>query len=223
MGTWGVVKQAHDTMKQNRALLGRKRTARDLYREEIEKYPTTLKGATLEGVRERVEARIKRNRVHSIASKFSAVFFLGLLFLALAWMVMKIEAPKVAGKYAARANLFHSQVQFQSDHTAIMTEYFPGGPIAAKHTLLRGKRDGLSESYYETGELFRSALYSNDTILLEAYFYKSRDTISTFPIIRNLSVYTISVTDTPRKIKASFDFYDGKIIGGSYKEVAYPK
>src|SRR5689334_22881562 len=99
MGTWGVVKQAHDIMKQNRALLGKKKTARELYREEIQNHPTTMEGVTVEGLRERVRERIKRERKHAFASKLGALFFIALLVAALAWMAMMIfDPPKRAHK-----------------------------------------------------------------------------------------------------------------------------
>lgn len=225
MGTWLVVKQAHDIMKKNRALLGKKKTARELYREEIESRPTTLDGVTLESVRERVEERIRRNRVHVVATKLAATSFIVLLVMALVWMVMlffETLGPKEVRGRLVNEKLFFSQLRFESDATAVRTEFFPHGPMAARHHLVHGLKDGLSESYYETGELFRSALYRNDTVLIETYFFKSNDTIKSFPAIRDIQVYTIRLKDPIRKSEISFDFYDGKIIAGTYIE-APPK
>jgi antitoxin component YwqK of YwqJK toxin-antitoxin module len=101
----------------------------------------------------------------------------------------------------------------------LKVDYFPHGPKAAETILKNGLKHQHSESYYETGEQFRSSLYFYDTLVREFYFFKSGDTIKNFPDIRDNQVHHVSILNEGHTRKCEFYFYDGKMITGTYQEI----
>jgi hypothetical protein len=223
MATWGVVKQAHDTMKQNRAMLGKKKTARELYREEIENTHTTLENVNLHDLKERVAARIKRNQVHEFASRSAAVFFILLLVSGVAWIFISLNATSSTIKHIDRVGLFVTRYNSIRDNCMVKTEYYHRGPKAAESFYCNSVQHGESISFYENGAKFRVAQYDHGTLVSETYLYKEGDTIKSFPHIRDNDVHVITITDNARHRRLIMEFYDGKIIEDSYVEQGIAK
>jgi antitoxin component YwqK of YwqJK toxin-antitoxin module len=111
----------------------------------------------------------------------------------------------------------------QGDNTIHKIDYFPKGSKAAETFLKNGLKHQNSESYYQTGEQFRSALYYYDTLVTEVYFFKSGDTIKNFPMITDSEVHHIKAIDKSNSAEIQFDFYDGKIIHNTYQETKLDK
>ena len=121
-------------------------------------------------------------------------------------------------KYPPKSVLFKTVISENEGGEQLKVEYFAGGPKASETRLKNGLKHQNSESYYETGEQFRSALYFKDTLITETYFYKNGDTIKNFPVINKGEVMHVVIHAVPKSKKIEFDFYDGKIITGTYKE-----
>ena len=81
-----------------------------------------------------------------------------------------------------------------------------------------GMKHQNAESYYSTGEQFRSAAYFYDTLIVDYYFFKSGDTIKGFPKLFDGQVHRLFFKTPDNKSNISFDYWDGKIIPGSYQE-----
>ena len=73
-----------------------------------------------------------------------------------------------------------------------------------------------SESYYLSGEQFRSALYFNDSLIIEYYFYKNGDTIFDYPKVDPTKVYQISLKQLDKTIR--FKVLDFKVLRDTYME-----
>ena len=221
MATWGVVKQAFDAFKYNRDLLGKKKSARDLLREEIERRGTNLKKVGLADVKERVAENSKRQRAEEIRTKAKAIIFSALVLLGISWFVVSASSWSSAPRQVAPTDpsqLFTTHYDVLPDSSVMKTDHFPGSTKAARTILQKGLRQQRSVSYYESGERFRRALYNNDTLIVETYFFKSGDTIRGFPEIRDNAVHRLTMTDPTGTTMITFDFYDGKMIKDTYKE-----
>lgn len=216
---FGVLKQMNDTFKHNRNLLGKKKSAREIYKEEIKKRGTTADKQNLEFVRLRVAKALRRNRSQELLARLIAVLTLVALVPGIIWVFINIDftIPKKT-KYENKAALFSIIIYEHENGLKLKTDYYHGGPKASETFLKDGMRHQNSESYYESGEQFRSALYYYDTLVTDVYFYKSGDTIQNFPAKYDQEVYQITLHDKARGKKIQFDFYDGKIIQGTYME-----
>ncbi|MEL7002264.1 MAG: hypothetical protein AAFN93_05955 [Bacteroidota bacterium] len=98
-------------------------------------------------------------------------------------------------------------------------EYFPQGTKRSETKYKYGLKHQNSESYYESGEQFRSAAYFYDTLVVEVYFFKDGDTIKNFPKITDKAVHYLTFERKNPTRNVTFSFYDGKILPGSYCEV----
>ncbi len=216
---FGALKQMSDSFKYNRDLLGKKRSVRDIYKEEIKKRASTSDNQNLEFVRERVAKALRRDRTRELLAKVIASITLIALAAGIVWAVVSIDfTPSVKNKYEDKSALFNTIVYDHSEALKLKTDYFRSGPKAAETFLKNGMRHQNSESYYESGEQFRSALYYYDTLVTDVYFYKSGDTIKDFPALDDQEAHRVTLLDRTRGKRIEFDFYDGKIIGSTYKE-----
>jgi hypothetical protein len=214
---FGSLRQMADTLKYNRDLLGKKKSARDRYKEEIKK--STARGETvnLEEVRLRVEAHLKRGKVNQKVALISSTILITLLIGSVAWFLTSFEfTRKKEHIYKHKERFFHVSHSKLSDEFEIKEEFFPSGPKAAE-TIYKGRwKHHKSQSFYESGEPFRIATYFNDTLLTEVYFLKSGDTIRNMPVADTINIYHFEKIIENKQI--DFSLFDGKIIGGSYKE-----
>jgi len=216
---FGSLKQMSDTFKYNRDLLGKKKSVREIYKEEIKKRGTASNRENLEFVRLRVARALKRNRAKELFARIVAILILAVLVIGTILMFLGIDFTSVRkNRYDDKAALFKTIIYEHAKEVKLKTDYFPNGPKASETFIKDGLRHQNSESYYESGEQFRSALYYYDTLVTDFYFYKSGDTIKNFPARYDKEAHRITLLDKKRRKKIEFDFYDGKIIQGTYKE-----
>jgi hypothetical protein len=206
-------------MKYNRDLLGKKKSVREIYKDEIKQRGTTYDRQNLEFVRQRVAATLKRNRTHEIITRTTAILLIIVLVIGTIWALTTIDLKtKSKGKYEDKSALFNTTTYEQANGLTLKTDYFIHGTKAADTYFKKGLKHQNSESYYQSGEQFRSALYYYDSLVTDIYFYKSGDTIKNFPIITDTQVHHITLFNKEQTIKIEFDYYDGKLIKDTYKE-----
>jgi hypothetical protein len=215
MGGFGSLKQMIDTFKYNRDLLGKKKTARERQKEEIRIRSSTYENVNIDYLRARVSAKLKRNKTQEIISAFLAVSLLLIVVGGVVWIFVSVDSTT---KEEPSSPFFNTIDYRQSNGLVLRTDYYVGGPKAAETSMKDGLKHQNSESFYSTGEQFRSALYYYDTLVREFYFFKNGDTIKNFPLIPDNIVRHITLRDVKHEKKIEFDFIDGKIILGTYRE-----
>ena len=219
LGGFGSLKQMSDSFKYNRDLLGKKKTARERQVEEIRLKSSTYENANFDYVKARVSNKLKRNRTQEIVSATVSVMLIGCVVSGAVWIAFSAEEEPPSNKEEPRLEFFNTITYKQEgEGLYLRTDYYPKGPKAAETTMKNGMRHQNSESYYPSGEQFRSALYYYDTLVREFYFYKNGDTIKNFPVVADTIVARITLRVLKRHKKIEFDIIDGKIIAGTYKE-----
>lgn len=215
----GFLKQMNDTIKYNRDLLRKRKSVREVYKEEIRKQEIRIEKQALENVRERVTMALRRDRTNELFSKIVAGLLASAILFGLIWFARSYDFhPKKTVRIIDKTQLFKTVLYNQSNGLVLKTDYFIHGPKAAETHLKNGLRHQNTESYYESGEQFRSALYYYDTLINEVYFYKTGDTIANFPKIPHNHIYKLKLPVPSRNLEIEFDVYDGKILQGSYQE-----
>ncbi len=215
----GFLQQMAETLKYNRELLGKKKSAREVYKEEVKQRKLTYETYDLKEVRARVEERLKRNRLSEFVNRTAANLLLLAIGYGIYWAIQSSDYFEMKEKKTVDGSQFFSTVLYhQSSGIDLRVDFFRHGPKASETFIKNGLRHQNSESYYESGEQFRSALYYRDTLVTELYLFKSGDTIRNFPVLTDKLVHHITVKDSGRKATVEFDFYDGKIIPDTYKE-----
>ena len=221
---FGSLKGMMDTFRYNRSLLGKRKSARELYKEEIQKRNGNFENQNVEDVRRRVVERLKRNKVQEIFSRATAILILFFVVAGIILVVFKVEfTRKRKGKYEDKSVLFKTVIYRQGNRVDLKVDYFVHGPKAAETLLDNGLKDQNSESYYESGQKFRSALYDCDSLITDIYFFKTGDTIKTFSCIKDREVHRIVLPDKKRSKKIEFDFWEGKIVQETYIEIDLTK
>ena len=168
---FGSLKQMNDTIRANREMLGRKKSVRELYKEELNNIGSSEENQTLELVRHRVAERLKQNRKKLIRERFLSVAIVIFCVGVIAWVILLIDHWKLSPP-RERA-LFKTVFYPQSNGMTLKADYYLTGPKAAETYLKGGLRHQNSESYYESGEQFRSALYYHDTLVTHVFFHKT--------------------------------------------------
>jgi hypothetical protein len=209
----------NDTIKANRDLLGRKKTALERQKEEIRIRSSSYENVNIDYVKARVSEKLKRNRGEELLAAFGGIAIILCTIGGVVWIFLQggTSFDNNSGDESSSA-FFHTITYRQPDGTVLKTDYYVGGPKAAETLVKDGKRHQNSESYYPSGEQFRSALYYYDTLVREVYFYKNGDTIKNFPSIADTLHSHITLRNTKFGKKIEFDFIDGKIVGGTYRE-----
>ena len=194
--------------------------ARKLYKEEALNRFSDHSHDNPEELKRRVRKRLERESfVNRILRIFVIAFGVFILFAGILLVRKLVTFNRHTVKYPPKSVFFKTVISENESGEQVKVEYFAGGPKAAESRLKNGLKHQNSESFYETGEQFRSALYFKDTLITEIYFYKNGDTIKNFPLINNKGVVMHVVIPAVRKSKKiEFDFYDGKIITGTYTE-----
>lgn len=217
---FGALKGMIDTFQYNRGILGKKKTLKEKHKDEIKNRLVKHQGASLEEVKLRVAHHLKRNTTYELLSRVAAGFFILVAVGFVVWLLLTVDFTwKEKGKYADKDHLYETIIykRYQDDMD-LRTYYFQGGPKAGTAFYIGELKHQNSESFYESGEQFRSALYYYDTLITEVYFHKNGDTIKNFSPARDGNVRHITVSHQSLKKRIEFDYYDGKIIGGTYQE-----
>ena len=193
--------------------------ARKLYKEEALNRFSNHSHDNPEEVSRRVRKRLERNAFKDWLLRICIIIFSIFLLSAGILLIRKLVSFNLhTDKYPLKSAIFKTVIYENGNGDQLKVDYFTDGPKAAETRLKNGLKHQNSESFYETGEQFRSALYYKDTLITEIYFYKNGDTIKNFPIINRDAVMHVVIPAVPKSKKIEFDFYDGKIITGTYKE-----
>lgn len=192
---------------------------KQLYQQEYKKNGLEYKYTSCDNAtRLRIRLKIKRQNLKALYLQIFAFTLLTLSLGFMAWHFITFKA--VASEVATIDNptYFKTVIHQLDNEKELKVEYFKFGPKSAETHLKNGLRHQNSESYYESGEQFRSAAYFYDTLIVEVYFYKNGDTIQNFPKITDNNVHHLKLQLPNQEEIAEFDFYDGKILTGSYVE-----
>ncbi len=217
----GFLKQMADTLKYNRDLLGKRKSVREVYKEEVKSRSSTYQNVDIHALKARVAHRLKRNRFYEFINRTLANLLIITFFYGIYWLItskdllVMRERKEIHGSSYFKTTIYH-----QPNGIDLRVDYYPRGPKASETFIKDGLRHNNSESYYQTGEQFRSALYYRDTLITELYLFKSGDTIKNFPQIVDDKIYHINLIHNRMKKRVRFDFYGGKILPDTYKE--YP-
>ena len=147
---FGSLKQMSDSFRYNRDLLGKRKSAREMYKAEIKKRGTTEEAQNLEFVRERVAHALRRNRSLELLARIAAALIFFCILAGVIWAAVNIDftLPKKK-KYADKSDLFNTIIYDQSGDLKLRTDYFHSGPKASETYLKDGFKHQNSESYYE--------------------------------------------------------------------------
>ncbi len=215
---FGALKQMNDTLKQNREMLGKKKSLREIYKEEVKNRISTHENIDLKALRLRIADRQRRNLVKEAIVKGLVVAVVMGLIVGSVWIFRTVDFSVEASPPITKKDLFSSVITVLPDSLVHKVDFYPKGPKAAEGYLYKGLKHQNYESYYSSGEQFRSALYYYDTLVVDYYFYKWGDTIRSFPKILDNEIHHITLTIPEKSKIIEFDFYDSKIILGTYTE-----
>lgn len=216
---FGSLKQMNDTLRANRAALKRTKSVREVYKQEIRKISASIEHQDIEHVRARVVARVKRNRVREILERTAAAIFALLLIALIAWIVTVNFFNDPFNRKQNTKALFKTIVYDMGNGITLQTDYYRFGPKAAETYFTKNLKHLSSESFYPSGEPFRSALYYYDTLVKEVFLYRTGDTIKNFPIVDPKSIVQITLADSTSNTRIEFLMYDHKILNNSYQEL----
>ncbi len=222
----GFLRQMNETLKYNRDLLGRKKTSKEKYAEDVKDRKVVYTDETRKYVHERLNLSIiriyKQHQYYKIFNWILGFAFFVLLIMFLFPFIQNSVKPKnikPSNEVSTRPNYVTSLTQLTPE-TTLRTEYFEHGLWAQETILVRGYKHNESTSYYESGEIFRKATYYHDTLLTESYYFKSGELIYNFPKLRENKVFNIKLLDSNRQKFITFNFYNNKLVPETYNE--YP-
>lgn len=223
MGGGGFLHQMTKTLEQNKKLRSRNSVFGNDYNRRYERESSTsdpleskpVDQQVLDGIRK----KLKRQRRGFIMKRLSLFVVLSAVIGSAVFWTMTTSMEN----YPRRVYMKKKADSFvimgvDENGLDVRIEYFPYGSKRAETKYKNGKRHQQSESYYETGEQFRAAAYFHDDLVTEVYFYKSGDTISSFPTITDLRIHHIKLENPDQSRLIEFDVTDGKIVPDSYQE-----
>ncbi|MBX2965806.1 MAG: hypothetical protein KF845_06650 [Cyclobacteriaceae bacterium] len=193
---------------------------REAYRDEVKKQASRYENVDIDALKERVRKKIQRNVVQERITRVISLTFLTAIVLTGVWAIVSFDfTVKNESPFANKEALFITKI-YPHDQPGykLKVDYYHHGAKAAETMTKDGLNHQTSESYYSTGEQFRSALYYYDTLIREVYFYKDGDTIKNFPVTDYQKVYQVKLQRPDKKTTIEFYFYDGKIIQYTYHE-----
>ncbi|TRX47149.1 hypothetical protein FNH22_30485 [Fulvivirga sp. M361] len=191
-----------------------------LYQQELKKQKDnpTYKEAD-PAVLSEIRAHLIKRQKRSYAKQISALVLLTIVIGSGTYFLFNYMSTPLSGNpISIQEKYFHTVIHKVNDNQETRVEYFRKGPKSRETRYKNGMRHQNSESYYETGEQFRSATYLRDTLINEVYFYKNGDTIIHFPGIEDYRIHHLRIIGPQKKDSIEFDFYDGKILTGTYRE-----
>ena len=225
----GFLDQMRKTIQQNRNLL--KRTTffnqRD-YRIYDKPLAQKEKGAVIEPTAvdeetlRQIRIKLKKQRR---SKRIKAFFIFGFATSLIGFILFKIlNGPRKDNRFvheeSPKTNKHFKAVNRPIGKGRILRiEYFNFGPKSAETKYKNGMKHQQSTSFYPTGEVFRAAAYFYDTLITEVYYYKNGDTIKNFPGHMSQTIQHITLVPND-SLRLNFDFYDGKIMTGTYIETA---
>jgi len=203
----------NDSIKYNRDLRGKRKSLKEIYEQEIK---NTSGEYNHEDVKERVTRHLARQRKFSIISRITAISLMAIIGLGVYFTVQAFKKAPEKQK-SSTPSYFKTVFYDMPNNEQLKVDYYKYGPKAAETRYKNGLKHQNSESYYSTGEQFRSALYFKGSLIIDLYLFKDGDTIKNFPNVSFHEVHHIELTKQD-STEISFDFLDGKIIYGTYHE-----
>jgi len=207
----GFLKHMTDSIKYNRDLIKNRKSLNDIYRQEAKKGSGHI---NQKDVKERVALYLKRRRKVTLISKVSSLLLLSAVIIGIYVSISNFKSSEDKESLKRRP-YFNAVIYNKPANEQVKIDYYWYGPKAAETRLKNGLKHQNSESYYSSGEQFRSALYYKDSLIVDLYFFKSGDTIKNFPNVSSSEVQHIELKRSDSS-KVSFDYFDGKVIYGSY-------
>ncbi len=179
-GAFGSLQAMINTLKNNRAILKRKRgydTLKENLGQSKVKRVYRYKSASKEDLLE-INQRMKLRNERVFIKQIALIALLGLLFSALMFYVIftPTEQASTLGKSLIK-DYYSVQIKPLGNNMQLKVEYFDMGSIAATTKIKNGYKHQQSESWYPNGKQFRSAVYWYDTLINEVYFAPTGDTI----------------------------------------------
>ncbi|MEM1406428.1 MAG: hypothetical protein AAGG59_06615 [Bacteroidota bacterium] len=222
MGGGGFLYEMNKAIERNKAMLKKKPLS-----EKLEPYRLksglgkdwTYKKANkslLKNIRKQVAADRKRRLFKSILAFTIIATSFGLGSWAFFDHKISTEEPKP--KLPEHTRLFTTKIHQIKNGVELKVDHLKSGPKSAETKYKDGKKHQNSESYYSSGEQFRSATYFYDTLVVDYHFFKNGDTIRNFPRITDNKVHHLAFRTEDNSTTISFDYWDGKIIPGTYQE-----
>ena len=211
---FGFIKDGENRIKQNRNLLGRDRSLKKIY--------TGSKKLLLKVDKEDVNARVEHYRKRQSYTikydKMKTVLLSSIITGLIIAIIISDSDDSVAKTTTSNQNYFKT-IYYNTDNAQeqLRIDYYRQGRRASETRYKDGLKHQNSESYYPSGEQFRSALYDKDTLIIDLYFYKSGDTIRNFPKLKSLNKAK-HIELTKDSLRVSFDYFEGKVLPNSYKE-----
>ncbi|UII32098.1 hypothetical protein LVD17_27830 [Fulvivirga ulvae] len=168
----------------------------------------------------RICKKVRQQKKKLIFIQLSIFVVLAIAFVLItsAFFINQNYTPKTIIK-ATKPN-FKTVTYWLDSNRTLKIEYYKFGPRCAVTNYKNDLKHQNTESYYQSGEQFRSAVYFYDTLVTEVYFYRNGDTIKNFPTLTDDKVYHIKSALPNSSRIAEFDFYDGKIVKDSYFEAS---
>lgn len=215
----GFLKQMNDTMKYNRDILGKRKTIGEIHKEESRKKSGNYESARLHDVQERVALALRRNETGERIGRIVSILTLTTLVAVVIWYFSAIKfSRKIPGKYDHPEALFTRISDRLTNGLVVESYYFRHGSKASQTHFKNGLKHQNSESFYETGAQFRSALYFEGDLIREVHYFRSGAEIPNFPKLEPDKVYHIRLLDPQQNTKVEFDIFDGMVLPGSYSE-----
>lgn len=173
-----------------------------------------------EDLKQRIRKKIRsqeRTRISiTVLATLIAILAIGILLNFLIENYMKNRDKLHPSKKVA--NLFNRKFFKKNNEVYQIADYYRFGGIASAFRIKDRMKHQNSESYYFTGEQFRTALYYYDSLIVEYYLYKTGDTISNYPKIDSDKIYHISLKHPKTNATIKFDVLDYKVLLDSYVE-----
>ncbi|MEQ8245591.1 hypothetical protein [Fulvivirga sp.] len=201
------------TLANNRNLLKKKRgfeILKERFRRSgkvrVYKYKKASK-QYLAQLGEETRKRGKIRLIKIILAIFLIFGFVGFAFYSIMQQPVESQMEKVI-----KSKYFTSRTYPVENNMILKVDYFSHGQKAVETKYLNGLKHQNSESWYPSGEQFRSAVYWKDTLVNEVYFYPNGDTLKNFSTTYADSVNFVRLVDRKKKKVYSFYFSDGKIL-----------
>lgn len=220
----GFLKQMNDTIKYNRDILGKRKTISEIHKEESRKKSGNYESARLHDVQERVARALRRNETGEQVGRIISCLTLIALFTVAIWYVSSTTFTRsIPGRYQDPEALFTRIRDHLANGLVLESHYFRHGSKASQTHFKNNMKHQNSESFYESGAQFRSALYFEGDLIREVYYFRSGAEIPNFPQLAPDKVYHIRLKDPQQNTRVEFDVFDGKILPGSYSEATIPR
>lgn len=171
--------------------------------------------------KEQIRKRIQRQQMMQIWLSIAAtlVVMAAVVYFGNDYIEDKMEQRSERIRQESQVTkLFRRKVYSEDGVVYRIEDHYKGGGLASSVRIKDGMKHQNSESYYPTGQQFRSALYFYDSLVIDYYFYKNGDTISNFPVTDPEKTYHIQLSDPVSGKTIKFDLLDHKIIVESYQE-----